>query len=193
MNHLEELKKAALNANLHGWTGFEDALNADGYSEAVSKFIGHCSPSEILALIAQLEAAQKEIDTLKVWKKIAAGRYENLQEIKSQLEKAEAALSATNEKLLVPVAKKLAPVAEVVSKFGDPEAFGEREIKLLIDLRGVPYGTQLFTAAKPGALPRYIFSALVNELRDVPAIGCKRELIIGVLNRHGVIADSVDN
>ncbi|MGE4664948.1 hypothetical protein AB8970_10475 [Yersinia enterocolitica] len=61
MNNIEELKKAALGANLHGWTGFEDALNADGYSEAVSKFIGHCSPSAILALIAQLEAAQKEL------------------------------------------------------------------------------------------------------------------------------------
>lgn len=65
MNNIEELKKAALGANLHGWTGFEDALNADGYSEAVSKFIGHCSPSEILALIAQLEAAQKERDDLR--------------------------------------------------------------------------------------------------------------------------------
>ncbi|HDL7029569.1 TPA: hypothetical protein PXM33_000065 [Yersinia enterocolitica] len=61
MNNIEELKKAALGANLHGWTGFEDALNADGYSEAVSKFIEHCRPSEILALIAQLEAAQKEL------------------------------------------------------------------------------------------------------------------------------------
>ncbi len=59
MNNIEELKKAALGANLHGWTGFEDALNDDGYSEAVSKFIGHCRPSAILALIAQLEEAQK--------------------------------------------------------------------------------------------------------------------------------------
>lgn len=66
MNNIEELKKAALGANLHGWTGFEDALNDDGYSEAVSKFIGHCSPSTILALIAQLEAAQKERDALKM-------------------------------------------------------------------------------------------------------------------------------
>ncbi|MFB5188419.1 hypothetical protein OP861_16265 [Yersinia intermedia] len=32
---------------------------------------------------------------------------------------------------------------------------------------------------------------LVNELRDVPAIGCKRELIIGVLNRHGITAEPV--
>lgn len=61
---IEELKKAALGANLHGWTGFDDALNADGYSEAVSKFIGHCSPSAILALIAQLEAAHKRIAEL---------------------------------------------------------------------------------------------------------------------------------
>lgn len=51
----------------------------------------------------------------------------------------------------------------------------------------------LFTAAKPEALPRHIFSMLVNELRDVPAIGCKRELIIGVLNRHGVIAEPVQS
>lgn len=62
MNNFEELKKAALGANLHGWTGFEDALNDDGYSEAVSKFIGHCRPSEILALIAQLEAKNIRAD-----------------------------------------------------------------------------------------------------------------------------------
>ncbi|HFE9025445.1 TPA: hypothetical protein ACGATF_004161 [Yersinia enterocolitica] len=89
--------------------------------------------------------------------------------------------------------KVLPPVAEVVSKFGDPEAFGERELNILADIQKMPYGTQLFTAAKSEALPRHIFSMLVNELRDVPAIGCKRELIIGVLNRHGVIADSVEN
>ncbi|WP_186366561.1 hypothetical protein [Yersinia thracica] len=52
-------------------------------------------------------------------------------------------------------------------------------------------GQELFTAAKPAEIPRHIFSMLVNELRDVPAIGCKRQLIIGVLNRHGVIAESV--
>ncbi|WP_254911735.1 hypothetical protein [Yersinia frederiksenii] len=49
----------------------------------------------------------------------------------------------------------------------------------------------LFTAAKPAEIPRHIYSMLVNELRDVPAIGCKRELIVGVLNRHGVIAEPV--
>ncbi|CQH54319.1 TPA: polyphosphate kinase [Yersinia enterocolitica] len=87
--------------------------------------------------------------------------------------------------------RTLEPVAEVVSKFGDPEAFGERELEVLTDIQKMPYGTQFFTAAKPAEIPRHIYSMLVNELRDVPAIGCKREFIVGVLNRHGVIAEPV--
>ncbi|WP_226968384.1 polyphosphate kinase [Yersinia frederiksenii] len=61
-------------------------------------------------------------------------------------------------------------------------------------LSGCPvclYKTQSVTAAKPAEIPRHIYSMLVNELRDVPAIGCKRELIIGVLNRHGITAELV--
>lgn len=38
------------------------------------------------------------------------------------------------------------PVAEVVSAYGDPEAFGEREIKVLADLGEIPYDTPLYTA-----------------------------------------------
>ena len=53
------------------------------------------------------------------------------------------------------------------------------------------HAVPLFTAAKPAEIPRHIYSMLVNELRDVPAIGCKRELIIGVLNRHGITAEPV--
>lgn len=109
MNNFEELKKAALGANLHGWTGFEDALNDDGYSEAVSKFIEHCRPSEILALIAQLEAAQKERDEFRLaFQQNEQAKQElfaqkdllitaNLN-ISRRAEKAEAELSAANEK-----------------------------------------------------------------------------------------------
>ncbi|EOF8196247.1 hypothetical protein ACK2R2_002067 [Yersinia enterocolitica] len=82
--------------------------------------------------------------------------------------------------------KALQPVAEFrrPSKKHEPMVywFGKQSF---------PVGTQLFTAAKPEALPRHIYSMLVNELRDVPAIGCKRELIVSVLNRHGVIAELV--
>lgn len=111
MNNIEELKKAALGANLHGWTGFEDALNDDGYSEAVSKFIGHCRPSEILALIAQLEAAKKlaqhYLDQRNAAEQVSAAALRDWAKEGQRAETAEAALSAANEKLKgeqVPVA-----------------------------------------------------------------------------------------
>ncbi len=44
------------------------------------------------------------------------------------------------------------PVAEVVSAHGDPEAFGEREMRVLADLRKIPYGTKLY-AALPAQQP----------------------------------------
>lgn len=36
------------------------------------------------------------------------------------------------------------PVAEIVSKFGDPEAFGERELIALKDIQKFAYGTKLY-------------------------------------------------
>ncbi|HDL7013677.1 TPA: polyphosphate kinase [Yersinia enterocolitica] len=78
--------------------------------------------------------------------------------------------------------KALEPIGRVISCSGN---------KTLGWMRDALEGTLLFAAAKPAEIPRHVFSMLVNELRDVPAIGCKRELIVGVLNRHGVIADSV--
>ncbi|CQH51300.1 hypothetical protein ACPEOH_003091 [Yersinia enterocolitica] len=78
--------------------------------------------------------------------------------------------------------KALPPIGQVISCNGN---------KTLGWINDAPEGTLLFTAAKPAEIPRHIFSMLVNELRDVPAIGCKRELIVGVLNRHGVIAEPV--
>lgn len=44
------------------------------------------------------------------------------------------------------------PVAWVRSKYGDPEAFGERELEALVDLSRVPYGTKFYAAA--GASPQ---------------------------------------
>ncbi|MEV9139583.1 hypothetical protein AB0134_11000 [Klebsiella pneumoniae] len=41
------------------------------------------------------------------------------------------------------------PVAEVVSIYGDPEAFGEREIRPLIGIQQMPYGTKLYRHAQP--------------------------------------------
>ncbi|MDS0779971.1 hypothetical protein OSC13_18840 [Serratia marcescens] len=44
------------------------------------------------------------------------------------------------------------PVAEVVSKFGDPEAFGEREIKLLTGIQQMAYGTKFYSQEYVSAL-----------------------------------------
>lgn len=41
------------------------------------------------------------------------------------------------------------PVAQVVSKHGDPEAFGEREIEVLADLSKIAYDTKLYTHSDP--------------------------------------------
>lgn len=41
------------------------------------------------------------------------------------------------------------PVAEVVSIYGDPEAFGEREIRPLVGIQQMPYGTKLYRHADP--------------------------------------------
>lgn len=40
------------------------------------------------------------------------------------------------------------PVAKICSKYGDPEAFGERELVALNDdaIQSLPYGTKLYTA-----------------------------------------------
>ncbi|HCO5811682.1 TPA: hypothetical protein OBN97_002529 [Escherichia coli] len=41
------------------------------------------------------------------------------------------------------------PVAEVVSIYGDTEAFGEREIRPLVGIQQMPYGTKLYRHAQP--------------------------------------------
>lgn len=45
------------------------------------------------------------------------------------------------------------PVAEVVSIYGDPEAFGEREIRPLIGIQQMPYGTKLYRHAQQPVVP----------------------------------------
>ena len=64
------------------------------------------------------------------------------------------------------------PVAEVVSKYGDPEAFGEREIRVLADLQQIPYDTKLFTAPPAPAvpdkprLPPHVYRDLLDMLQE---------------------------
>ena len=58
------------------------------------------------------------------------------------------------------------PVAEVVSIYGDPEAFGEREIRPLVGIQQMPYGTKLYRHAQPVAeVPEDVLDALQKVAR----------------------------
>ncbi|APV24067.1 hypothetical protein A6P56_07245 [Klebsiella pneumoniae] len=47
-------------------------------------------------------------------------------------------------------------VAEVVSIYGDPEAFGEREIRPLVGIQQMPYGTKLYRHAQPAPVVQMV-------------------------------------
>ncbi|MDA5547679.1 ELKS/Rab6-interacting/CAST family protein [Yersinia massiliensis] len=126
--------------------------------------------AELLSLREQIEAERQRADTLQTER----------DEFRRRL-KLERSILEDTEKQLAEL-KALEPIGQVISCNGN---------KTLGWINDAPEGTLLFAAAKPAEIPRHIYSMLVNELRDVPAIGCKRELIIGVLNRHGVTAEPV--
>ena len=57
------------------------------------------------------------------------------------------------------------PVAEVVSIYGDPEAFGEREIRPLVGIQQMPYGTKLYRHAQQPVVPEDVLAALLKVAR----------------------------
>ena len=57
-----------------------------------------------------------------------------------------------------------APVAEIVSIYGDPEAFGEREIRPLVGIQQMPYGTKLYRHAQLSpVVPEKAHSSVIAE------------------------------
>ncbi|HED4145161.1 DUF551 domain-containing protein [Klebsiella michiganensis] len=54
------------------------------------------------------------------------------------------------------------PVAEVVSVFGDSESIGERELKLLVGIQNMRYGTKFYRHAQPA--PVVPEKAIVGEM-----------------------------
>lgn len=61
-----------------------------------------------------------------------------------------------------PVVEHQEPVAQVVSKYGDPESFGEREVVVLVDLSKIPYDTKLYTS------PTAPVAVVLPERMEVP-------------------------
>lgn len=93
------------------------------------------------------------------------------------------------------------PVAEVISIYGDPEAFGEREIRPLVGIQQMPYGTKLYRHAQQPVVPDDVLEALQKvarirlDLNDfdgdrrgiVDCLGDAEEALIEVANRRAAM------
>ncbi|HFF6812980.1 TPA: hypothetical protein ACGEBJ_005518 [Klebsiella pneumoniae] len=78
------------------------------------------------------------------------------------------------------------PVAEVVSIYGDPEAFGEREIRPLVGIQQMPYGTKLYRHAQPAPVVpedvRHALSIMDDEIiaeLDAEESACRAAMLQG--------------
>lgn len=81
----------------------------------------------------------------------------------------------------------VAPVAEIVSIYGDPEAFGEREIRPLVGIQQMPYGTKLYRHVQPSpekynigdATMRHIFTPTgMSDTSVMPAVFDRVESVL---------------
>ena len=59
------------------------------------------------------------------------------------------------------------PVAEVVSIYGDPEAFGEREIRPLVGIQQMPYGTKLYRHAQQQVVSADLLHTAASAIEDL--------------------------
>lgn len=77
------------------------------------------------------------------------------------------------------------PVAEVVSIYGDPEAFGEREIRPLVGIQQMPYGTKLYRHAQPAPeYPETLSCPLLLEPGLRFGKGVKIRLVLEAIQRR---------
>lgn len=60
------------------------------------------------------------------------------------------------------------PVAKVNSKYGDPEAFGERELKVLADIQEMPYETKFYSQEYVTALIAQLEAAQLELIKPLP-------------------------
>ncbi|EOI6444376.1 hypothetical protein ACMU9X_003851 [Yersinia enterocolitica] len=61
------------------------------------------------------------------------------------------------------------PVAEVNSKYGDPEAFGERKLNVLADIQKMPYQTKFYSQEYVDALIAQLAAAeaQIKDMKEV--------------------------
>ena len=93
--------------------------------------------------------------------------YDDFPEELSDEQRRQLQLEALYSNPIIP-SEQQTPVAKIISSYGDPESFGEREVKVLVDLMAYPYNTNLYAAitetkTKP-ILPIEITQAKIDDL-----------------------------
>lgn len=84
-----------------------------------------------------------------------------------------------------------APVAEVVSIYGDPEAFGEREIRPLVGIQQMPYGTKLYRHAQQPVVKSEPVAEVLSNRPGNDTSTIDRALPVGTqLYRHAQTASA---
>lgn len=110
----------------------------------------------------------------------------------------QAAIVAAGQSLVAALALPDAqPVAEIVNKFGDPEAFAERELKALTDIQKLQIGSKLFfasgsTAPQPACeatvdievWPQYIAGMIECYLEGKPLASGREAGIAAIIQRR---------
>ncbi|WPI63086.1 DUF3850 domain-containing protein [Klebsiella oxytoca] len=84
------------------------------------------------------------------------------------------------------------PVAEVVSIYGDPEAFGEREIRPLVGIQQMPYGTKLYRHAQQPVVPATLPCSVELKPGLIIGKGCKTETLLTALRRRADYNADID-
>lgn len=84
------------------------------------------------------------------------------------------------------------PVAEVVSIYGDPEAFGEREISPLVGIQQMPYGTKLYRHAQQPVVPATLPCSVELKPGLIIGKGCKTETLLTALRRRADYNAEID-
>lgn len=131
------------------------------------------------------ERARENVKALKMASRQTA--FESArEEILADLQLAELALSAMDSE----------PVAEVVSIYGDPEAFGEREIRPLVGIQQMQYGTKLYRHVQPAPVVQCPFPCgwdNLNKLAIQDAALVARGLVEGELTTEAHRQAAISN
>lgn len=162
----------------------------DETAQRNSEFIALANPANVLALVEALEKAQQRIAELEshtvkppVHPTVASENLddETLQELiefrrttfeyhSKEGNKVQTIIHGVTLAALRELQERRKadsePVAEVVSIYGDPEAFGEREIRPLVGIQQMPYGTKLYRHAQPApVVPDDVLAAIQKVAR----------------------------